>query len=136
VADAYFSKKPMVDAIRSLGMHFISRLRNDASLQYLYQGAYSGKGRPKTYEGFIVVGVMLNRDGTQGHVMMITPGGMVEISANTAEYGKYYMSNGVRKVPRVLECGGKGIRENEAPLCRNVDYKGATERLKWFKYKK
>lgn len=52
VADAFFSKKKVVDTILSTGMHFISRLRDDAVLYYLYQGETSGKqGRPKTYDG-------------------------------------------------------------------------------------
>jgi hypothetical protein len=44
-------------------------------------------------------------------------------------------SRGVDKVPRILECGGED-RENEAPLCRNIDRRGAQERLKWFRYLK
>ena len=36
VADAYFSKKPFVDAVLSVKLHFISRLRDDSVLQYLY----------------------------------------------------------------------------------------------------
>ena len=53
VADAYFSKKKVVDAAVSLGMHFISRLRDDASMQYIYRGEYSGSGAPKKYDGKI-----------------------------------------------------------------------------------
>ena len=52
VADAYFSKKKVVDAMLSLGLHFISRLRDDAVLMYNYHGLQTGlKGRPKKYEG-------------------------------------------------------------------------------------
>ena len=52
VADAYFSKKKVVDTMLSLGLHFISRLRDDAVLMYIYQGEPTGKkGRPKTYDG-------------------------------------------------------------------------------------
>lgn len=52
VANAYFSKKRVVDTILSLGMHFISRLRNDAVLQYVYRGEPTGKkGRPKIFDG-------------------------------------------------------------------------------------
>jgi hypothetical protein len=52
VADAYFSKKPVVDTILSLGMHFISRLRDDAALRYIYRGEKTGKkGAPKKYDG-------------------------------------------------------------------------------------
>ena len=52
VADAYFSKKKVVDTMLSLGLHFISRLRDDAVMMYIYQGEPTGKkGRPKKYAG-------------------------------------------------------------------------------------
>ena len=52
VADAYFSKKKVVDTMLSLGLHFISRLRNDSVLMYIYQGEPTGlKGRPQKYDG-------------------------------------------------------------------------------------
>jgi len=52
VADAYFSKKKVVDTMLSLGLHFISRLRDDSVLMYIYQGETTGlKGRPKKYNG-------------------------------------------------------------------------------------
>jgi hypothetical protein len=52
VADAYFSKKKVVDTMLSLGLHFISRLRDDSVLMYIYKGESTGlKGRPKKYDG-------------------------------------------------------------------------------------
>lgn len=52
VADAYFSKKKVVDTILSLGLHFISRLRDDSVLYHIYQGEPTGKkGRPKKFDG-------------------------------------------------------------------------------------
>ena len=52
LADAYFSKKTFVDHVLKSGMHLVSRLRDDAVLQYLYQGEKkTGKGRPKLYAG-------------------------------------------------------------------------------------
>jgi len=52
VADAYFSKKKVVETMLSLGLHFISRLRDDSVLMYIYQGEPTGlKGRPKKYDG-------------------------------------------------------------------------------------
>jgi hypothetical protein len=57
VADAWFSKKPFVDAITAMGMDFVCRLRDDADLMYLYTGPTTGKkGRPKKYTGKIDVG--------------------------------------------------------------------------------
>ena len=52
VADAYFSKKPFVDAIHCCGLHFISRLRDDSVLKYKYTGKQTGKkGAPKKFAG-------------------------------------------------------------------------------------
>lgn len=56
IADAYFSKKPFVDAILSVGLHFISRLRDDSVLKYKYYGKKTGRqGRPKQYNGKVDV---------------------------------------------------------------------------------
>jgi len=56
VADAYFSKKPVVDTIMSSGLHFISRLRDDSVLMYKYLGEATGKkGAPKKFNGRIDV---------------------------------------------------------------------------------
>ena len=56
IADAYFSKKPFVDAILSAGLHFISRLRDDSVLKYKYYGEKTGRqGRPKQYNGKVDV---------------------------------------------------------------------------------
>ncbi|HHU87484.1 MAG TPA: fibronectin type III domain-containing protein [Peptococcaceae bacterium] len=86
-------------------------------------------------KGIIIIGVMLNSSGTVGHVMMITPGGLIEINEQEQAWGRSFVSQGINNVPRVLECGDTD-RENEAPLCRNVDRRGAQERLKWYKYTK
>ena len=54
VADAWFSKRPFVDQVIEIGMHLISRLRDDADLRYLFQGSRTGKkGRPCKYAGKI-----------------------------------------------------------------------------------
>lgn len=54
VVDAWFSKKPFVDEITGLGMHVVSRFRDDADLKYLFHGLQSGKrGRPRKYAGKI-----------------------------------------------------------------------------------
>jgi len=86
-------------------------------------------------QGAIIIGVMLNASCTIGHVMMITPGGLVTVDENELDWGYTFTSRGIKKLPKVLECGDKD-REYKAPLCRNVDRKGAQERLKWFMYKK
>jgi hypothetical protein len=70
--------------------------------------------------------------------MMITPGGLVDIEPKKKEnivqkWGESFTSRDILTVPRVLECG-KDSRDNEAPLCKNVDYNGSVLRLKWFQY--
>ena len=52
VADSFFAKSEVVKTITELGMHFISRLRDDAVLFYPYNGPKTGtKGAPKKYAG-------------------------------------------------------------------------------------
>ena len=52
VADSFFAKSEVVKTITDLGMHFISRLRDDAVLYYPYNGPKTGKkGRTKKYAG-------------------------------------------------------------------------------------
>ena len=54
VSDAYFAKYNFVTPLCNVGMHLISRFRDDADLLYLYQGSKTGKkGRPKKYAGKI-----------------------------------------------------------------------------------
>lgn len=56
VADAYFSKKPFVDAATSAGFELISRFRDDAVLQYRYVGPpLKGRGRPRKFAGRVDV---------------------------------------------------------------------------------
>jgi len=52
VADSYFAKHEVAQTITSLGMHFISRLSDNAYLQYLNGEPPTGKkGAPKKYDG-------------------------------------------------------------------------------------
>jgi hypothetical protein len=52
VADSFFAKSNVVETVTALGMHFISRLRDDAYMQYIYQGQpKGGRGAPKKYDG-------------------------------------------------------------------------------------
>jgi hypothetical protein len=54
VADAYFSKLPFLEAVNQAKLFFISRLRNDSDLKYLFYGSLTGKrGAPKKYDGKI-----------------------------------------------------------------------------------
>jgi len=52
VADSFFAKSETVETVTALGMHFISRLRDDAVLFYLNSEPKTGKrGAPKKYAG-------------------------------------------------------------------------------------
>ncbi len=54
VADAYFSKITFVKPFVEAGFHIISRLRDDANLQYIFLGEQKkGKGRNRKYDGKI-----------------------------------------------------------------------------------
>jgi hypothetical protein len=56
VADAYFSKRPIVEAVKSGGLEFISRLRADSVLRYKFEGAPTGKkGAPRKFDGLLDV---------------------------------------------------------------------------------
>lgn len=49
--DAYYFKEKFVSAVCNTGLQVIGKLRNDADLQWLYNRPYSGRGRPKIYDG-------------------------------------------------------------------------------------
>ena len=56
VADAYFSKRPFVEVVKSTSLEFISRLRDDSVLKYKYTGERTGKkGAPRKYAGLVDV---------------------------------------------------------------------------------
>jgi len=56
VADAYFSKKSFVEKMGECSLHLVSKLRDDADLQYLSKQPKTGKkGRPVKYEGKVNV---------------------------------------------------------------------------------
>ncbi|MDO1451842.1 transposase [Rhodocytophaga aerolata] len=55
VADGFYAKKKVVDKITGLGFGFISKLRSDADMKYLYTGEHEKrKGAKKKYEGKII----------------------------------------------------------------------------------
>jgi len=53
LVDGYYSKRSFLDPVCDLkrGLELVGKLRCDANLRHLYRGAYSGKGRPKRYDG-------------------------------------------------------------------------------------
>lgn len=60
-ADAYYFKQKFVTPVMEAGLHVISKLRNDAHLRWAYTGAYSGRGRPKVYDGQVDLKKELHR---------------------------------------------------------------------------
>ena len=50
-ADAYYSKVKFVSQVAEAGLHLIGKLRVDANLTWLYEGEYTGVGRPKKFDG-------------------------------------------------------------------------------------
>ena len=51
VTDGFYSQIKWVDGVKKLKLEAIGKLRRDANLRYLYQGEYSGRGRPRKYSG-------------------------------------------------------------------------------------
>ena len=49
VADGYYARKGFVSLLIEEGFDLVTLLRHDASLRYLYEGEYLGRGRPKRY---------------------------------------------------------------------------------------
>lgn len=51
-ADGYYAKKKYVDGVVELGLHVVTKLRNDADMRFRYVGKTTGqRGRPKVYDG-------------------------------------------------------------------------------------
>lgn len=52
VVDAFFAKSSFIDAMLSVDLQVVTRLRNDSALWYLYKGEKrKGRGRPIKYDG-------------------------------------------------------------------------------------
>ncbi|MEC8010857.1 MAG: transposase [Pseudomonadota bacterium] len=51
VANAWYSKEKFVNGVVEEGFNMIGKLRQDAHLKFLFTGKYTGKGRPKKYDG-------------------------------------------------------------------------------------
>ncbi len=49
--DSFYTKIKYVNPVAEAGLHIVGKLRIDARLKWLYEGEYSGKGRPKKFDG-------------------------------------------------------------------------------------
>lgn len=65
-ADAYYSKEKFVTTTCNTGLDMIGKLRCDANLQWMYEGGYSGLGRPRKYDGKVDVHNELDRLDSHG----------------------------------------------------------------------
>lgn len=55
VGDGFYAKNKVVDKVLELGFHFISKLRSDANMKYVYQGEDAKrKGAKKKYAGKVI----------------------------------------------------------------------------------
>ncbi|MCX4030119.1 transposase [Spartinivicinus marinus] len=61
VADAYYSKEKFITPVVKAKLKLIGKLRTDADLLWLYEGEYSGVGRPKKYDGKVYFEKELHR---------------------------------------------------------------------------
>ena len=59
--DAYYFKDRFVSPVTASGLHVVGKLRRDAHLLWLYAGEYSGRGRPKMYDGKVCIDNDLHR---------------------------------------------------------------------------
>jgi hypothetical protein len=55
VTDGYYSKTKFIDGVAQLKLFQIGKLRQDASLRWLYQGVQKPRGRPKLYDGKVIL---------------------------------------------------------------------------------
>lgn len=59
VADAFFSKKSFTEKVTGMGLHLVSRLRDDADLRYIAPVIKTGrKGRPRKYGSKIEINLL------------------------------------------------------------------------------
>lgn len=49
--DAYYAKKKFIAGVHTTGLYLVGKLRCDADLLWKYEGRYSGRGRPKKFDG-------------------------------------------------------------------------------------
>lgn len=49
VADGYYARPKFLSTVLNEGFELVTLLRHDSRFRYLYEGEYSGKGRPKLY---------------------------------------------------------------------------------------
>lgn len=51
VADSFFANGPFAKGLETMGFDLISRLHDNAKMQYIYTGTHTGRGRPRKFAG-------------------------------------------------------------------------------------
>lgn len=51
VADSFFANGPFAKGLETMGFDLISRLHDNAKMQYIYTGTHTGRGRPRKFTG-------------------------------------------------------------------------------------
>jgi len=67
-ADSYYAKAKFVNTTLKLGFDIIGKLRIDANLKWLYEGDYSGVGRPRSFDGKVRITEGLSRFDFEGRL--------------------------------------------------------------------
>ena len=105
VADAYFSVYPFVQGLSSMGFDLVSRLHDNASLRYLYEGERTGKrGRPVKYGGKVDVG---NLDESVFTKETATTGNGVEVVLQSAVVNYKSLKREIKLVVATFQEEGK-----------------------------
>lgn len=108
VGDCLFASYNFVTGASRLGFNVISRLRDDAVLQYLYTGPRnSGRGRPKEVDG--IVDIHNLRDDVFVSDIACVDGEEVKLFSATVK-GKS-LKRKIKVVVAELKCGDKTIRK-------------------------
>jgi len=66
--DAFYTKKRFILPVNEAGFDVVGKLRSDADLLWLYDGEYSGRGRPRTFMGKVDFDADVHRFDTYGEL--------------------------------------------------------------------
>lgn len=120
VGDCLFASHNFVEGADRLGFHVVSRLRDDAVLQYLYTGPRkSGRGRPKEVDGTVNIHDL--RPGVFTDETVAVDG--EEVTLHCAEVRCKSLKRKIKVVVAELRCGDRTIRK--ILFSTDTDMKGA-----------
>ena len=121
--DAYYTKIKFVQAGVDAGIELIGKLRIDARLQWLYDGEYSGVGRPKKFDGRVKIDTDLAQFTAHG-----------KLENNVELYDAVvYSSSLKRNIKLVLLKFNKGNRTGQALLYSTDTHLDAMTLVRYYK---